>query len=219
MHTTSDPTDPIGPSAAPAGIRDALARLEADDRLDRIGTALAGLGRTLGESPVGPLLRGELGGHSPHPTIAHVRIGVLGSSLVAGVVGGRAGQKVAGRLALLGVALSVPAAATAAVELDRAGDDERVRRLGALYAITSAATGGLFFRAWLSRMRGHGVRGVLWSLVGAVPATISGYLGTHLVATTDFGRGPRGLDAPVRTEGPTSENAAGTDAHSNVHAL
>lgn len=216
---TSQPTDPMGPAAAPAGLREALARIEGDERLDRIGTALAGLGRTLNTSPAGPVLRGELGGHSPHLTIATLRIGVFGSSLVAGVVGGRSGQKVAARLAALGVAMSVPAAATAAVELDRAGDDERVRRLGALYALTSAATGGVFFRAWLSRARGNGFRGVLWSILGAVPATISGYLGAHLVATTDFGRGPRGLDAPIHSSADATEKSAETEAHSNVRAL
>lgn len=216
MHTI-DPTDPVGPTAAPAGLRDALARIEADERLDRIGTALAGLGRTLNESPVGPVLRGEMGGHSPHATIATLRTGVFGSSLIAGVVGGRSGQKVAGRLAALGVAMSLPAAATAAVELDRAGDDERVRRLGALYALSSAATGAFFFRAWLSRARGNGFRGVLWSLLGVAPATASGYLGAHLAATTDFGRGPRGLDAPIHTG--SGENSDETSSHTAASAV
>jgi hypothetical protein len=225
MHTM-DPTDPVGPAAAPAGLRDALARIEADERLDRIGSALAGFGRTLNGSPAGPLLRGELGGHSPHATIATLRIGVLGSSLIAGVIGGRSGQKVAGRLAGLGVAMTLPTAVTAVVELDRSGDDPRVRRLGAVYSLANAVTGGLFFRAWLSRARGNGFRGVMWSLLGAGPATVAAYLGTHLVATTDFGRGPRGLDAPI-VEGSAAttpvadhvENAAETAAHTTVRTL
>jgi hypothetical protein len=223
MHTI-DQRDPVGPSAAPAELRDALARIQADERLDRIGSSLAGVGRSLNNSPIGPMLRGELGGHSPHLTIATLRIGVLGSSLVAGVVGGRSGQKVAGRLAALGVAMTVPAAATAVVELDRARDDERVRRLGALYALTSAATGAMFFRAWLSRARGNGFRGVLWSLLGAAPATVSGYLGAHLAATTDFGRGPRGLDAPIHTDAASEttvepEKIEETEPHAAIHAL
>jgi hypothetical protein len=221
---TIDPTDPAGPTAAPAGLRDALSRIEADDRLDRLGTALMSFGRRLNDSPAGPVLRGELLGHSPHATIATARIGVLGSSLVAGVIGGRSAQKVAGRLAALGVAMSVPAAATAAVELDRAGDDARVRRLGAIYFVTSAATGGLFFRAWLSRARGHGFRGVLWSLLGAAPTTVAAYVGAHLAATTDFGRGPRGLDAPIHTSStgsPTTpeENVTETLPHAAIRAL
>jgi len=219
MHTI-DQTDPVGPAAAPAGIRDMLARVEGDERLDRIGFALAKIGRTLNESPIGPVARGELGGHSPHATIATIRVGVLGSSLVAGVVGGRSGQKVAGRLAALGVAMSVPTAVTAAVEFDRAADDPRVRRLGAVYAVTTAASGGLFFRSWLSRVRGNGFRAVLWGILGAAPVTVAAYLGTHLTATTEFGRGPRGLDAPIHTAPiSVSENPEETEPHATIHAL
>lgn len=216
MHTI-DQTDPMGPAAAPAALRDALARIEADGRLDRVGFALAGVGRRLNASPAGPFLRGEGGGHSPHATIAMVRIGVLGSSVVAGVVGGRAGQKVAGRLAAI-----APAAATAAVELDRAVDDPRVRRVGALYALMSAATGLVFFRSVLSRSRGNGFRGVLWSLLGVAPAVVSGYLGAHLLATTSFGAGPRGLDAPIHTAPPANtapENTPETPPHATIHVV
>ena len=232
MHTI-DHHDPMGPTAAPAALRDALARIEADERLDRVGSVLAGVGRRLNASPAGPFLRGEVDGHSPHATIAMVRIGVLGSSVVAGVMGGRAGQKVAGRLATIGVAMSIPAAATAAVELDRAADDPRVRRVGALYALMSATTGLVFFRSVLSRARGNGFRGVLWSLLGVAPAVVSGYLGAHLLATTSFGAGPRGLDAPIRTVPPENtappenaapentapENTVETTPHATIRAL
>jgi hypothetical protein len=214
MHTTA-PTDPIGPIAAPAGLRDALARIAADERLDRNGDAIAQVGEALGASPAGPYLRGEALGHSPHATLATLRFGVLGASHVAGVVGGRSGQKIAGRLAGLGVLMTAPVAATAAVEFARSKDDPEVRRVGALYAMLTGASAAFFMRSWLSRKRGHGFAGVLWGLLGAAPVTGAVYLLGHLTGALGFGSGPRGLDAPIDSP-PSDEDGT---SHNAVRAL
>lgn len=194
--STSTHQDPVGPTAAPRAVRDALDAIESEPRLDVLADALAGVGRRLRDTPAGAYLRGGALGHAPHATIAGVRTGVLTSSLVAGLVGGRSGQRVAGRLAAIGVALSLPAAATAAVELADE-DDPGTRRVAAAYAASSAAAGLFFFRGWLSRARSHGLRGVVWSLLGAAPLGLAAFLGGHLAGARGFGAGPRGLDAPV----------------------
>lgn len=204
-------TDPIGPTAAPACVREALEAIEGEPRLDHLADALAGFGRRLSDSALGSYVRGEAVGHSMHATIAGVRTGVLASSLVAGLVGGRSGQKVAGRLAAIGVVMSVPSAVTFAVELADE-DDTGTRRVAAAYAATSAAAGLFFFRGWLSRARSHGFRGVIWSLIGAAPLGLAAFLGGHLAGARGFGAGPRGLDAPVVRPAPGRADGDDLDA-------
>lgn len=209
--------------AGPTLVHDAIELIESEPRLDAVADSLSGFGRTLREGPLGPFLRGDALGHSPHPTVAMLRLGFLGSSLVAGLVGGRSGQKVAGRLAAVGVAMSVPAAATAAVELADE-DDVGTRRVAAAYAVASASAGLLFFRRWLSGARGHGFRGFLWSVLGAAPLAVAACLGGHLTGAKGFASGARGVDAPAvaasDAEAPADAEHTADDApHAAIRAL
>lgn len=160
--------------------------------LDAAADALRDRAGRLAESGVGSFLRGEWLGHTLHPLMTDLPIGCWTSAALVDVVGGRDGRVAARRLIGLGTLLALPTAATGMVELATIDeDDDESRRIAAVHAGANSFALLAYARSWWLRRRGRQVRGVLWSVVGAVAASGSGHLGGHLAFVRGIGDGGR----------------------------
>jgi|GEM_PF-369327 len=178
---------------APRWISGSVAKIERDERLDRVAGRLRPVAEQVGEGPAGPALRGDWLGHALHPLLTDLPLGCWLSAGLLDVVGGRRSRAAAQRLVGLGVAF-VPATAAAGMADYSTVGDARIQRVGAAHAIGNSVVGGLYLMSWLQRRRGHYARGVLLGLGGGALAWVTGYLGGHM----SFGRGSsvelRGMD-------------------------
>lgn len=148
--------------------------------------------RSLSESAAGPVLRGEWMGHSLHPMLTDVTVGCWTSAAIVDLVGGGGGRSAARRLVGIGVLCALPTAASGLVEYAtiRRNDDES-RRIGAAHAGLNLVAIVSYARSWMARRRGHHLRGLAWSGVGALAASGSGHLGGHLAFVKGIGQGAR----------------------------
>lgn len=166
--------------------------LAAAEGLDAAADALRERAGRLADSGAGSFLRGEWLGHTLHPLMTDLPIGCWTSAALVDVVGGRDGRVAARRLIGLGTLLALPTAATGLVELATIDeDDDESRRIATVHAGANSFALLAYARSWWLRRRGRQVRGVLWSVVGAVAASGSGHLGGHLAFVRGIGDGGR----------------------------
>src|ERR671937_152639 len=105
----------------------------------------------------------------------------VGSSIVA-LLGDR-GEEAADALVGVGIAAAVPTAVTGLWDwADTAGE---ARRIGLVHGIGNVLALGLYSGSLALRRRGRRSSGIALSMLGAATATITQYLGGHLV----FGQG------------------------------
>ncbi len=171
-------------------IDDLLAAVEHDERLDPFAAALGRSAVALAGSPVGPVLQGRWLGHSLHPLMTDIPIGCWTCAAMLDVVGGRGARAASTRLVGLGTLSALPTAVTGLASFATVDEaDDASRRVAALHVACNLAAIGTYSISWHDRRRGRRVRGLGWSVVGAVVATVAGHLGGHLAFVRGVGHG------------------------------
>lgn len=158
---------------------DLARRIEEDQRLDSLVSALRPAARALVSDPGRrALLLGKQLGHAVHPVLTDAPLGAWMSASVLDLVGGRAARPAARRLVGFGLLTAVPTALTGLAEWSHT--TERESRVGVVHAASNSAALMLYGASWLSRRRGHHLKGTALALAGAMTSSVGGYLGGHL---------------------------------------
>jgi uncharacterized membrane protein len=126
-------------------------------------------------------LHGMWVGHSIHPMLTDVPIGVWTSATILDFVGGKKSRKASQRLIAIGVLAWVPTAVTGWSEWGPL--PKREQRVGLVHAVSNASALVLYANSWRARRRGSHAKGVLLGLAGSAALQLGGYLGGHLVET------------------------------------
>ncbi|HYX79605.1 MAG TPA: Rieske 2Fe-2S domain-containing protein [Actinomycetota bacterium] len=161
-------------------IADRVAEIEPLDAVaDPVGSSIVAAvpqGRTK------DLLSGTWLGHPVHPMLTDVVVGSWVSAAILDLLGER-GEEAADALVGVGIAAAVPTAVTGLSDwADTAGE---ARRIGLVHGIGNVLALGLYSGSLALRRRGRRSSGIALSMLGAATATITQYLGGHLV----FGQG------------------------------
>ena len=190
--------------------------LEGAEQLDDVSGRIRDVVQKLVRpAPVRRLLSGTDLGHPIHPVLVQLPIGLWTSTWLLDLVG--LGKTRAARTLLgLGVLTALPTVASGMS--DWVDTDEAESRVGLVHATSNCAALICFTVSWLSR-RGGRHSGVSWSTLGAIMATVGGFLGGHLayslgvgVDTNAFDTGPEEWTAArgnVPTEALTSRTVEG----------
>src|SRR5690606_15472854 len=132
---------------------------------------------------VADALHGTWLGHPLHPVLTDVTIGswVLGGAfdLVGAVTGSRFARRAGDTLARIGTAAAVPTALAGVA--DYSTITQRAAATGALHGTLNAAGLGLYLLSLRDRRNGRRGRGLLFSSIALGVATVSAWLGGHLV--------------------------------------
>jgi nitrite reductase/ring-hydroxylating ferredoxin subunit/uncharacterized membrane protein len=183
-------------------VPDRIGSLEA---LDRVAKPLSDVANRVVTRERKHVLSGAWFGHPLHPLLTDLPIGAWSSAAMLDLVPGTAARRAARTLTGLGVVLAVPTAAAGWSDWsDLMGED---RRVGLVHAAANAVAIVLFARSFLSRVRGHHMKGRLFSLFGVAAMTAGGYLGGHL----SYRRGV-GVDHTAFDEGGTEWTDVGDAA-------
>ncbi len=196
VHAGRPPGVPPAMHTAPP-FRHFVHRLERDDRLDRVASALDPAAEAVGSGRTGAALRGDWLGHALHPLLTDLPLGCWMAGGLLDLVGGRRSRPAAQRLIGLGLA-TAPATAAAGLAEHRTTTEPRVRRVTAAHAAGNTVVALAYLASWRHRRRGDHVRGVAYGLAGGTLAWVTGYLGGHLSFARRTGTGTRGgLDEPT----------------------
>ncbi len=168
------------PEEQPAAVRAARV-LESSSGLDGavavIGDAFDAL---LGRRPaLTAALQGAQLGHSLHPLLTDLPIGLWTASATLDLVGGGRSQAAADRLLGLGLLAVVPTALSGWA--DWAVSGTLVRRVGVVHAALNTGSAVLFGASWLLRRAGHRGAGVAVAMAANLVLTGGAYLGGHMV--------------------------------------
>jgi nitrite reductase/ring-hydroxylating ferredoxin subunit/uncharacterized membrane protein len=132
---------------------------------------------------VADALHGTWLGHPLHPVLTDVTIGswVLGGAfdLVGAVTGSRFARRAGDTLARIGTAAAVPTALAGMA--DYSTITQSAATTGALHGMLNAAGLGLYLLSLRDRRNGRRARGLLFSSLALGVATVSAWLGGHLV--------------------------------------
>lgn len=161
-------------------LRALVDQVGADERIDRVAEPLSSVAEKLTvRDDVKSLLSGTWLGHRLHPVLTDIPIGAWTSASILDIVGGRAGRRAARRLVGVGIVASLPTAATGLSDWhDTSGETKRV---GVVHAAANVTALTLQIASWRARGKGHHLRGMVLSALGAGAMTAGGYLGGHLV--------------------------------------
>ncbi len=172
-------------------------RLEHITALDRPAAAVSGVAaKVIRTGGLKDLLSGTWLGHSLHPVLTDVPIGLWTSASLLDVFGGASARRPARQLVGLGVVAAVPTAAAGVSDwLDTMGGEARV---GIVHAMANTGALALHTASFLARHRDRHRLGVVLGLAGAAAVTAGGYLGGHL----SLARGV-GVDNTAFEQGPT----------------
>ncbi len=153
-------------------------RLEQAKVLDPAAAALEkGVQAVLPRGPVKDALHGTWLGHSVHPLLVALPIGLWSGASLLDLTGDR---RAARRLVGAGVLSVLPAAATGLADWSEVGAFQRPKRVGLVHAASNSVTTALYVGSWLARRRGDRARGRGLALAGLASMTVGGYLGGHL---------------------------------------
>jgi len=182
----------------------AVDRLAALEQLDQPAETV---GKSVRDAvPAGPLkdaLSGAWLGHALHPLLTDLPIGTYTSAVLLDWLGGDGSKHAADRLIALGIAFTVPTAATGMTEwADSEVGDAHVRRVGLVHAAANVGATALFGASLAARKSGARGAGKLLALAGAGVLGGSGWLGGHL----SYARGI-GVDQTAFEEPPESWTA------------
>jgi uncharacterized membrane protein len=165
------------------------------ERLESV-TALDGLERAAGRTVRGlisdgaakDVLSGAWLGHSLHPIMTDIPIGVWSSAVLLDWTGGKASRCAADRLILTGVLAAATTVATGWSDwADAEEGNAAVRRSGFVHAGANATATALMIASYSARRRGARGRAKLLSLAGAAALGAGGWLGGHLSYTLGAG--------------------------------
>ena len=200
MSTLADPDRPA--------LVDVAQRIEGDERLDSLVGALRPAAQALVSDPARrALLLGTQLGHAVHPVLTDAPLGAWMSATVLDLVGGRSARPAARRLVGFGVLTAVPTALTGLAEWSHtSGRDSRV---GVVHAASNSVALMLYGASWVSRRRGHHLKGTVLSLMGGLIAGVGGYLGAHLA----IARNVASRDAAFSESVPQTSPTAGPSHH------
>lgn len=136
------------------------------------------------QGPVKDLLSGTWLGHPVHPMLTDVVVGSWVSAAILDLLGER-GRDAADALVGLGILAAAPTAATGLS--DWADTSGEARRIGLVHGIGNVLALGLYTGSFTLRRRGRRSLGVALSMLGAATATLTQYLGGHLVFEQGIG--------------------------------
>ena len=154
-------------------------RLEAARPLDVVAGAVQPLVDALLADPKrADLLHGMWVGHSIHPMLTDVPIGVWTSANILDFVGGKKSRKASQRLIAIGLLAAVPTAVTGWAEWGPL--PRREQRIGVVHAVSNVSALALFANSGRARHKGSHAKGVLLGLAGSAALQLGGYLGGHL---------------------------------------
>jgi nitrite reductase/ring-hydroxylating ferredoxin subunit/uncharacterized membrane protein len=158
-------------------------KLEQAKVLDPVADAVSGVVDTvLPRGPVKDLLHGTWLGHSVHPLLIALPIGMWsGASLLDLTSSDDGARRAAQRLVGAGVLAVGPTAATGLADWSEVGAFKRPKRVGLVHALANTASAALYGASWFARRRGDHARGRDLALLGAGGLMVGGYLGGHLV--------------------------------------
>jgi nitrite reductase/ring-hydroxylating ferredoxin subunit/uncharacterized membrane protein len=132
---------------------------------------------------VADALHGTWLGHPLHPVLTDVTIGswVLGGAfdLVGALTGSRFARRTGDTLARIGTAAAVPTALAGVA--DYSTIPQPAAATGTLHGMLNAAGLGLYLLSLRDRRNGRRARGLLFSSIALGVATVSAWLGGHLV--------------------------------------
>ncbi len=149
--------------------------------LDAPAKTVAQAGQAIPAGPVKDALAGTWLGHALHPFLTDFPIGSWTSATLLDLLGGDESAPAADRLVALGIAASLPTAATGLVDwADTTRSDAEVRRIGLVHAGANVAALVLFSASLAARRSGNRTRGKLLGLAGMGALTVGGHLGGHL---------------------------------------
>ena len=154
-------------------------RLEQAKALDpAVNSVDAVVQRALPRGPVKNALHGTWLGHSLHPMLVALPIGLWSGGMLLDWTGGdrRAAQRMIGA----GVLAVAPTAASGWADWSELGVARRPRRVGLVHAVANIVTASTYAASWLARRRGDDARGRVLALAGAGGLAVGGYLGGHL---------------------------------------
>jgi uncharacterized membrane protein len=178
--------DPAQPARSP--FLAAAQRLETDERLDAIVTALSPPAQLLNSGRARPLLGGQWLGHALHPLLTDFPLGCWIGAGLLDLLPAKASRPAAQRLVGLGVIFTLPTAAAGLSDWATV-TDRRARRVGAAHVLLNTAVAGSYLWSWSLRRRGRHRSGVAVAMVGASAAWVSGYLGGHMSLRQHVGSG------------------------------
>lgn len=170
--------------SAPTKIETLLARIESDERLDR----LAETGSTLLSKVIRPgrlkdVLSGTPLGHPAHPALVAVPIGSWLTASLLDLTGADAAA--ARRAVAIGIVSALPTAVTGASDwIDTEGGEKRV---GLVHAAGNYTALGLQLASWVARRRGQRATGTTLTLAANTIAGAAGWLGGHLAYAMGVG--------------------------------
>ncbi|GAB2978562.1 DUF2231 domain-containing protein [Nocardioides montaniterrae] len=158
---------------------DLLSRLAESPAARALEPAYERLGEALRSSGLAERLEGGgLMGHSAHPVLTDVPVGLWTATSVLDILGGPKSHRAAAILCTLGVVSAAPTAATGLADWTRLEGESR--RLGVLHAAGNALAVTLYAESAWRRLRGRHLRATASALLGGVVMTAAGYLGGEL---------------------------------------
>lgn len=174
-----------------------LERVGAAGGLDRVADPLrAAVQRALPPGRARDALRGRWLGHTLHPLLTDVPIGLWTSAVVLDHVGGRRAQRSADTLIALGAATALPTAAAGLADWSEASAS--ARRQGIVHALANTVALTLFSASLLAR-RNDRATGRWLARLGAAALGVGAYVGGHLTYAEGVGVSRR---AAVEPAGP-----------------
>jgi nitrite reductase/ring-hydroxylating ferredoxin subunit/uncharacterized membrane protein len=170
-------TEPRTPRAYEA--MEALAGVEV---LDPPADAISGwVRRAIPHGPIKDALSGSWLGHSLHPLLTDLPIGLWVSALALDWLGPQEAEPASERLIALGLGAAVPTVLTGATEwADSTVGSTAVKRVGLIHAASNALATGLFTGSWVARRQGARSLGRALALAAGGALGVGGYLGGHL---------------------------------------
>lgn len=177
----------------PSWLHNGIARIEGDERLDRLAALYDRVADWVSEGQRGEALRGEWLGHALHPLLTDLPLGCWAAAGLLDIVGGRQSRTAAQRLVGMGLLLVPVTAASGSADYATI-TNTRTRRVGVVHAFGNTAVAVAYWKSWRARARNHHATGVAWGLVGGTLAWGTGYLGGHLSFGRGVGQGMRGMN-------------------------
>jgi nitrite reductase/ring-hydroxylating ferredoxin subunit len=156
------------------GVLDRLSEVPTFDK--QLEAARAVVDKVLRPQAFKDLLHGTWLGHPLHPILAMVPVGTWASAGILDL--SPATRSAATVLITSGVVASVPAAVAGAA--DWSEQDDAVRRLGGLHAVTNVAALSLYVGSLVARGKGNGTLGRVLSYGGLALASGSAAVGGHM---------------------------------------
>lgn len=131
------------------------------------------------------VLHGSWLGHPLHPVLTDVVVGAWGMAGLLDLIGGRRSRKAADTLTEVGVISAVPTAVAGLA--DYSGIDQSAAGTGLTHALLNTVALVFYLFSVRARRRGQRRQGVFLSACGLGIATMSAYLGGHLVFSKKVG--------------------------------